>query len=153
MVFFLSSIEYPDIEKTLYKDCTWHTVSFTFINITETASNCFPSIKYITCLGAQWGLLRDERQCSQEIEAEARSVRRRQSVRRSWTAHASIKIHYYYTRSIKSKWPGNYETRDNARRRSKPRRNQSCEHCRKSRNFPNFPSTLILSVLCSINGL
>ena len=22
-----------------------------------------------------------------------------------WTAHASIKIHYYYTRSIKSKWP------------------------------------------------
>ena len=23
-----------------------------------------------------------------------------------WTAHASIKIHYYYTRSVKSKWPG-----------------------------------------------
>ena len=23
-----------------------------------------------------------------------------------WTAHASIKIHYCYTRSIKSKWPG-----------------------------------------------
>ena len=23
-----------------------------------------------------------------------------------WTAHASIKIHYYYTRWIKSKWPG-----------------------------------------------
>ena len=29
---------------------------------------------YITCLGEQWGLLRDERQCSQAIEAEARSV-------------------------------------------------------------------------------
>ena len=23
-----------------------------------------------------------------------------------WTAHASIEIHYYYTRSIESKWPG-----------------------------------------------